>query len=340
MAASDVLCLPSYREGFGSVIIEAAACGLPAVASRIYGIVDAVEEGRTGLLHQPGDVESLTTCLRRVIEDPDLRQMLGSAARTRARKDFQSAFLTGALLDLYSSLLVRAGESLPNDRPHKRPLLEPRTGYGRSSARGTWYARFGKRTLDIAVAAPAIALLTPLFLVLALAVRARLGSPVLFKQQRPGRDGVPFFLVKFRSMTDRYDRHGQSLPDGDRLTGFGRFLRASSLDELPELWNVLVGDMSLVGPRPLLMEYLPRYTARQAVRHQVKPGITGLAQVSGRNGLSWEKRFELDLYYVDHCSLSEDLKILTRTAWQVVSRRGISQPGQVTVEKFMGVEGR
>jgi sugar transferase EpsL len=163
---------------------------------------------------------------------------------------------------------------------------------------------------------------------------------VLFRQRRPGRHGVPFVLVKFRSMTDRYDRHGNCLPDGDRLTGFGRFLRATSLDELPELWNVLAGDMSLVGPRPLLMEYLPRYTARQAVRHQAKPGITGLAQVSGRNGLSWEKRFELDLYYVDHCSLSQDLKILARTVWQVVARRGISQPGQVTVEEFTGVEGR
>jgi sugar transferase EpsL len=167
-----------------------------------------------------------------------------------------------------------------------------------------------------------------------------LGSPVLFRQQRPGRHGRPFILVKFRSMTDRYDRHGNSLPDSDRLSGFGRFLRATSLDELPELWNVLVGDMSLVGPRPLLMEYLPRYNARQSVRHQVKPGITGLAQVSGRNGLSWEKRFELDCYYVEHCSFSGDLRILARTFWQVVARRGISQPGQVTAEKFMGVEGR
>jgi lipopolysaccharide/colanic/teichoic acid biosynthesis glycosyltransferase/glycosyltransferase involved in cell wall biosynthesis len=339
MAASDVLCLPSYREGFGSVIIEAAACGLPAVASRIYGIVDAVEEGRTGLLHQPGDVESLTTCLRRVIEDPGLRNKLGSAANARAREEFRPALLTAALLDLYSSLLAGAGELRPVDQPQEHSRPERRPGYS-SSAKANWYTRFGKRALDIGVAGPAIVLLTPLFLVLALAVRARLGSPVLFKQQRPGRHNVPFFLVKFRSMTDRYDRHGHSLPDGDRLTRFGRFLRASSLDELPELWNVLVGDMSLVGPRPLLMEYLPRYTARQAVRHQVKPGITGLAQVSGRNGLSWEKRFELDLRYVDRCSLSEDLKILTRTVWQVVSRRGISQPGHVTVEKFMGVEGR
>jgi sugar transferase EpsL len=130
------------------------------------------------------------------------------------------------------------------------------------------------------------------------------------------------------------------LPDADRLTGFGRFLRATSLDELPELWNVLAGEMSLVGPRPLLMEYLPRYNARQGVRHEVKPGITGLAQVCGRNGLSWEKRFELDCYYVEHCSLLEDLRILARTVWQVVTRRGISQPGHVTAEKFMGVEGR
>jgi lipopolysaccharide/colanic/teichoic acid biosynthesis glycosyltransferase len=171
-------------------------------------------------------------------------------------------------------------------------------------------------------------------------VRATLGSPILFRQRRPGLDGVPFVLVKFRSMTDRYDDGGSSLPDGERLTRLGRFLRASSLDELPELWNVLVGDMSVVGPRPLLMEYLPRYSARQALRHTVKPGITGLAQVSGRNDLPWETRFELDLRYAEHVSPGTDLRILARTFWQVVAHRGISQPGHATAQEFSGVEGQ
>ena len=141
-------------------------------------------------------------------------------------------------------------------------------------------------------------------------------------------------------MTDRYDEDGSSLPDGERLTRLGRFLRASSLDELPELWNVLVGDMSLVGPRPLLMEYLPRYSARQAARHAVRPGITGLAQVNGRNDLLWEERFELDVRYAEHVSLAMDLRILARTVWQVIAHRGISQPGHATAQEFSGVEGR
>jgi sugar transferase EpsL len=202
-----------------------------------------------------------------------------------------------------------------------------------------WYRRFGKRTLDVAISGVALVLLLPLLILLASLVRAAAGSPVLFRQRRPGLNGVPFVLMKFRSMTDRYDDCGCCLPDAERLTRLGRFLRASSLDELPELLNVLVGEMSLVGPRPLLMEYLPRYSARQAARHAVRPGITGLAQVSGRNALTWEERFELDLQYVEHCSLGLDLRILARTVRQVVSRRGISQPGHATAQEFVGVEG-
>jgi lipopolysaccharide/colanic/teichoic acid biosynthesis glycosyltransferase len=147
---------------------------------------------------------------------------------------------------------------------------------------------------------------------------------------------VPFTLIKFRSMTDRYDTSGRLLPDAERVTALGRWLRASSLDEIPELWNVLTGEMSLVGPRPLLMKYLPLYTAQQARRHEVRPGITGLAQVSGRNGLSWPERFEQDLYYVEHCSLELDLRILARTILEVLARRGIAQPGRATVDEFQG----
>ena len=322
MAAADVLCLPSHREGIGVVIIEAAACGVPAVASRIYGIVDAVEEGRTGVLHPAGDVAALTTELLRIARDGELRQSLGSAARLRAEREFPVDRMVAAHLSFYSEVLNRA-------------LTQNEV-----KIRRDWYGRFGKRTFDLTVASFALLLLVPLFVVVSAIVRLTLGRRVLFRQRRPGLNGRPFTLVKFRSLTDRYDGQGRPLPDADRLTRVGRVLRGSSLDELPELWNVLKGDMSLVGPRPLLMEYLPRYSPRQAKRHAVKPGMTGLAQVSGRNELPWEERFELDLFYAGHISLWLDLRILARTAWQVIAGRGISQPGQATAQEFRGAEGR
>jgi sugar transferase EpsL len=198
------------------------------------------------------------------------------------------------------------------------------------------YSRRGKRAVDLVGAGIGIVLLLPVMAGIALLIRCSLGSPVLFRQRRPGLHGVPFELVKFRSMPDRRDAGGRVLPDGERLTTVGRLLRAVSLDEIPELWNVLTGDMSLVGPRPLLMEYLPLYSANQARRHEVRPGITGLAQVSGRNGLSWEERFHLDLHYVENHSLALDLAILARTAWEVIARRGIAQPGRATVDYFQG----
>jgi lipopolysaccharide/colanic/teichoic acid biosynthesis glycosyltransferase len=176
----------------------------------------------------------------------------------------------------------------------------------------------------------------PVFAAVALAVRVSLGSPVLFRQKRPGLNGEPFTLLKFRSMRDARDMAGRSLPDSARMTALGRVLRRTSLDELPELVNVLRGEMSLVGPRPLLMEYLPLYTPRQARRHEVRPGLTGLAQVRGRNALSWEERFELDLWYVEHRSLGLDLMILGQTAWKVIAGEGINQPGHETAEEFRG----
>jgi lipopolysaccharide/colanic/teichoic acid biosynthesis glycosyltransferase/glycosyltransferase involved in cell wall biosynthesis len=314
MAAADVLCLPSYREGFGSVVIEAAACGIPAVASRIYGLVDAVEEGRTGLLHAPHDVQGLAELLRRLADDSELRRTLGEAARCRAETDFPVSRLTNALLSFYSEMLAGVAH------------------------RG-FYRRFGKRLLDVVVASFALVLAAPLLVSIGMLVRVTLGAPLLFRQRRPGLNGVPFTLVKFRSMTDRYDGRGRALPDGERLTRVGRFLRASSLDELPELWNVLKGDMSLVGPRPLLLEYMPLYSHEQARRHEVRPGITGLAQVNGRNGLSWPERLALDVEYVEHCSLWMDVGILSRTLWDVVGARGINQPGRPTVDYFRGNAG-
>ena len=193
-----------------------------------------------------------------------------------------------------------------------------------------------KRLIDFTAAALGLIVLALPLALLAWQVRRRLGSPVLFRQTRPGLHGRPFEMVKFRTLTDARGPDGALLSDAERLTPFGRFLRASSLDELPELWNVLRGDMSLVGPRPLLMEYLPLYTPEQARRHAVRPGVTGWAQVNGRNALSWEEKFALDVWYVDHRSLWLDLKILWLTVKKVLVREGISATGEATMGKFTG----
>jgi lipopolysaccharide/colanic/teichoic acid biosynthesis glycosyltransferase len=193
-----------------------------------------------------------------------------------------------------------------------------------------------KRVLDVAVASMGLVVLSPLGAAVALVVASTMGRPVLFRQERPGRGGRLFRLVKFRTMRESFDEFGQPLPDPARLTRVGRWLRRTSLDELPELWNVLIGDMSLVGPRPLLVEYLPFYTAEQARRHEVRPGITGLAAVSGRNALSWEERFALDVRYVNHRSLWLDVKILARTLGKVLSMEGIAPEGLETTERFRG----
>ena len=193
-----------------------------------------------------------------------------------------------------------------------------------------------KRLFDVLASACALLLLALPLLVVIWMVRRKLGSPVFFTQMRPGLQGQPFLMVKFRTMTDARGPDGALLPDADRLTPFGRFLRATSLDELPELWNVLKGDMSLVGPRPLLMEYLPLYSPEQARRHAVRPGVTGWAQVNGRNTLSWDDKFKLDVWYVDHRSLWLDLKILWLTARKVLAREGISAAGEATMGKFTG----
>jgi lipopolysaccharide/colanic/teichoic acid biosynthesis glycosyltransferase len=193
-----------------------------------------------------------------------------------------------------------------------------------------------KRAFDIITSGILLVLLAPVLLALALLVRWCLGKPVLFRQTRPGKDARPFAMLKFRTMRDARDRNGQPLPDAERLTSFGRTLRSSSLDELPELWNVLKGDMSLVGPRPLLMEYLPLYSAEQARRHDVRPGITGWAQVNGRNALSWEEKFTLDIWYVDNRSFWLDMKIIVLTVAKVLNRSGIAADGEATMHKFKG----
>lgn len=199
-----------------------------------------------------------------------------------------------------------------------------------------WYRRMGKRVFDLLVAACLLLALAPLILMVAVLIRVKLGSPILFRQQRPGKDGRIFSILKFRSMTDARDAAGNLLPDADRLPPFGRFLRSSSLDELPGLWNVLCGEMSLIGPRPLLVHYLERYSPEQARRHDVRPGITGWAQVNGRNAISWEQKFGYDVWYVDHHSLALDLRILFMTVWKVFARKDIAAAGEATMPEFEG----
>ncbi|HYP06188.1 MAG TPA: sugar transferase [Bryobacteraceae bacterium] len=311
-AAIDLLVLPTYREGYPTVILEAGSMALPVVATRVPGCIDAVVDGRTGTLIAPRDPVELAGAIRRYAADPDLCRRHGQNGRERAVSQFSPADVSNAIYSEY-----------------KRALRVP-------DSRGFW-PRLVKRAFDITVAFTVGLFLLPVLLCIAAIVRWRIGRPVLFRQIRPGQDGELITVYKFRTMTEERDRNNLLLPDAQRLTRVGRFLRAASLDELPELWNVLKGDMSLVGPRPLLPRYLDRYTPEQHRRHNVKPGITGWAQVNGRNSLSWERRFELDVWYVDHQSFALDLKILWMTVAAVVLRSGISAEGHATMPEFLGV---
>jgi lipopolysaccharide/colanic/teichoic acid biosynthesis glycosyltransferase len=313
-AALDVLVLPSHREGFGNVILEAAAMEIPSVATRITGCVDAIVDGVTGLLVPPRDSVALAEAIRKYLTDPGLRAEHRRQARARVLRDFRPETIWQATLNEYRRALAQVA------RPRVRRDL----------------ARIGKRAMDISVSLLALAILLPVLPVVAALVRIRMGSPVLFRQRRPGLNGQLFELLKFRTMRDAKDGNGNPLPDSERLTALGRFLRKTSLDEIPEFWNVLKGDMSLVGPRPLLPEYLPRYNDFQQRRHEVKPGLTGWAQVNGRNGLSWDERFQHDVWYVDNASFLLDLKILWLTARTVFSQDGVSQPGHATMPEFIG----
>ncbi len=198
------------------------------------------------------------------------------------------------------------------------------------------YRNFGKRVFDLVLVVPSLILLWPVLALIGLLVRLKLGAPILFRQPRPGLNGQPFTVYKFRTMTDARDARGNLLADVDRLPPFGQFLRSASLDELPELINVLRGEMSLVGPRPLRMRYLERYTPQQARRHEVKPGLTGWAQINGRNAVSWQRRFRFDVWYVDNVSFSLDQHIILKTIEKIILRENISQPGHITTEEFKG----
>lgn len=198
------------------------------------------------------------------------------------------------------------------------------------------YEKYIKRPVDFILSLLALIVLSPILLVVAVLVRIKLGSPVIFKQQRPGLNGEIFNMYKFRTMTDERDENGELLPDEERLKEFGKKLRSTSLDELPELWNIVRGDMSLIGPRPLLVKYLPRYNAHQARRHEVRPGVTGYAQVNGRNSITWEKKFDLDVEYVDNLTFWRDVQIILKTLKTVLMREGISSDSNVTMEEFAG----
>jgi lipopolysaccharide/colanic/teichoic acid biosynthesis glycosyltransferase/glycosyltransferase involved in cell wall biosynthesis len=313
----DVLALPTYREGFPGVPLEAQASGVPVVTTTATGAVDSIVDGVTGFLVPVGDTDALTSMLGKLLANSELRERMGNAGRERMERDFHPEVIWDALVHWYHDLMEeKLGSS--------QMILKNKISWT-------------KRIFDVVLATSVLLLLSPLLAALAILIRLRLGSPVLFRQERAGLFGSRFECLKFRTMNDAHDANNQLLPDADRLTRLGRFLRSASLDELPELINVIRGEMSLVGPRPLLAKYLDRYSPEQMRRHEVKPGITGWVQIHGRNALNWDQKFELDLWYVDHWSFGLDLLILFRTAWQVVRRQGITKSGHATMPEFLGM---
>jgi lipopolysaccharide/colanic/teichoic acid biosynthesis glycosyltransferase len=315
LVMADAVALTSEKEGIPRSIMEAMALGKPVVATDVPGTRELVAHGETGLLANYRDAGKLAQALVAVMHSQEERSRFGAAGRARIVSAFTESIVVQRLLRMYRETARRKQRS-HGWRNRLRTVV--------------------KRAFDLVVSVPAFILLMPVYGIVALLVRLKLGSPVLFRQQRPGLHSKPFMMHKFRTMTDEVDASGQLLPDEVRLTAFGRLLRKLSLDELPQLLNVIKGEMSLVGPRPLLMEYLALYTEEQASRHDVQPGITGWAQVNGRNALSWEEKFKLDVTYVEGQSLGMDLRILAMTAAKVLKREGIAQPGKATMSRFVG----
>jgi lipopolysaccharide/colanic/teichoic acid biosynthesis glycosyltransferase len=302
-AASDLVVLPSYREGFPTSLLEAAAMSLPVVAADVSGCRDAVLDGITGMLVPAGDSAALETAILSYAISPELRRRHGEAARRRVRSEFAPENMWDALLEIYRREL----------RLHTAPNLS-----------------IAKRTFDVVTAAAGLALLSPILLSVAIAIRLALRETALFRQVRPGRGERPFVMLKFRTLRSMTGPDGRELADSERLTPLGRFLRRTSLDELPELFNVLKGDMSLVGPRPLRMDYLDYFDGRERLRFAVRPGITGWAQIHGRNRAAWDDRLARDVWYVENRSFGLDLRILARTIAGVLRSDGVvTDPGSI-----------
>jgi lipopolysaccharide/colanic/teichoic acid biosynthesis glycosyltransferase/glycosyltransferase involved in cell wall biosynthesis len=331
--AMDLFVLPSHREGFPRAAMEAAASGLAVIATDIRGCREVVDDQLTGLLVGLGDIDALANAVNRLARDPFLRQRMGVAARAKAEAEFDERRVVQTVLDAYALAAERKGRTdLKLAGGSTASLSSPAlTVSPAPPARSR-----AKRVVDVLGSLLAIGLTALPMALIAIAIRVMLGRPVLFEMSRPGLGGQPFLMKKFRTMVDAYDADGQPLPDADRLTAMGRFLRRTSLDELPELFHVLEGKMSLVGPRPLRTEYLTRYNHHQARRHQVKPGVTGWAQINGRNAISWGERLDLDVWYVDNWSLALDFRIIGRTFAAVANRSGISAQGHATMPEFTG----
>lgn len=310
----ELLVLPTYREGFPNVPLEASAMCLPVITTNVVGCVDAIVDNVTGIIVPPYNSLALKEAIMRYLESPELRKQHGCTGRQRVLHDFNPEAIWAALYNEYCKLIALYQKK----RMRKKTYL------------------FFKRLFDITGSLLGIILFAPPMLFLGSLIRLKLGKPIFFVQKRPGLNGKPFKIIKFRTMADKYDSYGNLLPDEQRLTPLGKWLRKTSMDELPELFNVLKGEMSLVGPRPLLIEYLDRYTHEQARRHEMKPGITGWAQVNGRNAISWEEKFRLDVWYVDHANIWLDLKILVLTLIMVIKGQGISANGHVTMPPFVG----
>jgi lipopolysaccharide/colanic/teichoic acid biosynthesis glycosyltransferase len=310
----DLLVLPTHREGFPNVCLEAQAAGLPVITTSATGAIDSVIHGKTGIIVPVGNASALQRAIEQLLGSREIRQKMGRDGQNWVSDNFKQESVWSALETEYRSLLESS--------PHKQ----------------TGWRRLVKVIGDRAIAAVGLVVFSPLLLAISIGIRLSLGTPVLFRQLRPGLHGRAFSLVKFRTMSNMTGSDGKLLGDEKRMTTLGRLLRSLSMDELPQLWNVLRGDLSLVGPRPLLMDYLDRYTSEQARRHDVLPGITGWAQVNGRNAITWEEKFSFDLWYVNNWSLQLDIKILLLTIWHVLRGKGTSQPGYATAQEFLGVK--
>lgn len=308
----DVGVLPTWREGLPNVLLEFAAMRVPIVASRVPGCLDIVNSTRAVIV-PPRNPHALASALIKILADPNGNKRRTAAAYEHVCKHFSEDRVSAQVVDAYAKYLKQA-----------------RLNAG-------WGNRLS-RCVDVGVSTLGMVLVSPLLILIGAGIYLFMGSPILFRQTRIGRHDQPFVINKFRTMSATRNTSGELLPDSARLSRFGQFLRRASLDELPQLWNVLKGEMSLIGPRPLLPQYLTRYSPHQRRRHEVKPGITGWAQVNGRNRLTWGDRFELDVWYVDHRTFSLDLKILALTLLKVLHREGVRQEGQATMTEFMGTD--